>query len=199
MYQSIRAWEHQSSRTPEHQSIGPPEQRSTTWPPEADRIPVSFSGHATPDQGFRAPRYNPHFKGSTMSETDQERYEELISYLKRWFFVSWKQLLKDLWRTYSFMDVRLTESTPLYVCLGTLGSTENAQEVLNLWCSNSLRLKPTAAISCCYFGWECVTLACSRNWLHQMETSSLCSNNCLCSEIEVELIAVDFSLPTDRP
>ena len=114
-------------------------------------------------------------------------------------FVPWKQLLKDLWRTYSFMDVRLTESTPLYVCLGTLGSTENAQEVLNLWCSNSLRLKLTAAISCCYFGWECVTLACSRNWLHQMETSSLCSNNCLCSEIEVELIAVDFSLPTDRP
>ena len=28
-------------------------------------------------------------------------------------FVPWKQLLKDLWRTYSFMDVRLTESTPL--------------------------------------------------------------------------------------
>ena len=134
-----------------------------------------------------------------MSETDQERYEELISYLKRWFFVSWKQLLKVLWRTYSFMDVRITGSTPLYVCLGTLGLTENAQEVLNLWCSNSLRLKLTAAISCCYFGWECVTLACSRNWLHQMETSSLCSNNCLCSEIEVELIAVDFSLPTDRP
>ena len=97
------------------------------------------------------------------------------------------------------MDVRLTESTPLYVCLGTLGSTENAQEVLNLWCSNSLRLKSTAAISCCYFGWESVTLACSRNWLHQMETSSLCSDNCLCSEIEVELIAVDFSLPTDQP
>ena len=188
--------EHQSTRVMAHQSSGAP----------PDRLKPTAFQSVSQDMQHQT-RVSEHLESSIHS-TIYRKCNEWGWSRKVWgidfiaeklIFVPWKQLLKDLWRTYSFMDVRLTESTPLYVCLGTLGSTENAQEVLNLWCSNSLRLKPTAAISCCYFGWECVTLACSRNWLHQMETSSLCSDNCLCSEIEVELIAVDFSLPTDQP